>query len=62
MEIPSDLLTQLHKGLRIFQSGLNKSTYLGNLVKQLVVLLSLLQRAQVTAHLAVVGPPTDLWQ
>jgi len=56
------VITQIHKGLRVFQSRLNKSTYLGNLVKQLVVLLSLLQRAQVTAHLAVAGPPTDLWQ
>lgn len=62
MEIPSDLITQLHKDLRIFPSRFNKSTYLCNLVQQLIVLLSLLQRAQVTAHLAVAGPPTDLWQ
>lgn len=59
MEIPSDLITQLHKGLRLFPS---RSTYLCDLVQQLIVLLSLLQRAQVTAHLAVAGPPTDLWQ
>lgn len=59
MEAPSDLTTQLQKDLR---SRLNKSTHLCDLIQQLVVLLSFLQRAQVTAHLAVSGPPTDLWQ